>query len=188
MKAGSQFYYDKDTGTIREETRVALDTLSGMFSLVNIHIQDKEWFEKVEEQKQVNPILWEPNNEYYFIDENNNIFSTHLVVGDSSPKYLIGNAYKTVEDAQRALDRRLAYMELIRAIAEANEDWKPDWKDATQAKWYFICLPGILIVDLFSLPHNRCLPDELYIRSYEVGSKIIKALGDDKIKLAMGWE
>ena len=46
------------------------------------------------------------------------------------------NAYKTREEAQKAYNKAVALEKVNRRIIELQGDWKPDWKDENEKKYY----------------------------------------------------
>ena len=159
----------------------------------NIDVDDPgkypDWFEEIVDE--VNPILWKPEKgqDYYYYtagsfgdslgsDEWGGRMIDHL-------RYNHGILYPNYVVGCRARNRQLTYMELIRAIARANGGWVADWGDGDQEKWCFDYDAGIGMVQAI---YYKYLPPELYMESEEVAEQILQDLGEDKIKLAMGWE
>ena len=79
-------------------------------------------------------------------------------------------------------------LEVIDKIQELNKGWRPDWNDEEQKKYYFeyhrhpIGTPKIFQNYTETI---GILKDEFYFKSREIGCKLIKELGTNKIKLAL---
>ena len=72
---------------------------------------------------------------YYYVDS-----ALVVVVGhnynfvEDQKRILVGNCYKTQEEAGKERDRMIAIAEVNQIIREENGDWVPDWNDSEQLK------------------------------------------------------
>lgn len=89
-----------------------------------------EWFEEI--QKPTDSIHWKPkegDNYYYIVHSYNPLHNEILVsawIDDDHDKthYLLGNIYRSYEEAEKARDRRLAEVRLRR-----TSNFKPDFEN-----------------------------------------------------------
>ena len=74
-----------------------------------------------------------PSNgdEYFFYTTVGDIRS--LCSGDNKVR---PNVYKTKQEAQNAYNKAVALEKVNRRIIELQGDWKPDWKDENEKKYY----------------------------------------------------
>ena len=91
----------------------------------------KDWFEEIKEIKETD---WKPEHHqgYWFVTDYG--FVTQSVWandGIDNARYDVGNCYQTKEDAKHAEKVQIARTKIRR-----SSDFKPDWDDADQAKWY----------------------------------------------------
>lgn len=95
-----------------------------------------------------------------------------------------GNCYRTEEEAQHALDRRITITAVNDMIDEENDGWVPDWSDFSEGKCILAYSRGKIKVDCYSQYKH---PVELnYIESRESAKKIINKLTREQIKLIFG--
>jgi hypothetical protein len=90
---------------------------------------------------------------------------------------------KTEAEAVFVMEQRDAYRTLVMRIKELNAGWVPDWGSMDQDKYHFYLYLGDLGV--FFATANHVLPDELYLKTREIGNQLIIELGEDLIKLAL---
>lgn len=185
LLAGSEIEYNgEDSRQLRDNGEMSAWNVA--FFLTNRN--DPVWFKEIRKKKSVNSILWKPEDEedYYFINEENEVEDTYWISGDPSDegRYLVGNIYKTEEEAQETLNQQFAYAELVRAIAKANESYGP----MIEVRSSFVFLPDTGEIRVHSSLLVETCPREFTLRAEVLGEQIIEELGEDKIKLAMGWE
>lgn len=128
--------------------------------------------------------------EYWCIGGNGNIFSVKWMGSHSSEfRYALGNVYRTVEEAQAALDKQLATVRILDRIAELNaadNNWVADWDDKGQSKYrvtfnaekHKVCLGW-----------NGCIKSlsDAYYGSEQTIETVIKEMADDcKLMLEVG--
>ena len=127
-------------GTIFEEVVSDFDKLKELVRITPLGaktspqwtIQDinnfDEWFEKVEEAD------WKPKkgDEYWTVYEEGSISkSTWNDDCVDKGRYRMGNCHRTEDDAKHAKEVQIA-----RTKIEQSSDFKPDWNDDNQEKWY----------------------------------------------------
>jgi len=77
------------------------------------------------------------NNTYFYINLHGNItYTCESGCLEDEARYLLGNYFRTKEDAKKARDKQLAYMRLQDALLEYNDGWEPDWDDEHVKKYY----------------------------------------------------
>ena len=97
-----------------------------------------------------------------------------------------GNAY---EDYQKLLDsylekQLLTEQELVSCIAKHNGDWKLDWSNKVQEKYYFyleFCSERIIKLDYSWQNYSKERPDSHYMADREGVDSVIAELGEDRI-------
>lgn len=100
-----------------------------------------------------------------------------------------GTVFKTKEEAEAALPQRQAYSDLVRAIAEANHEykWKVDWTDKNQGKHHF-AVDHINQRVFQSETFRQQQKQEKEYACSRGSHKVWMQLGDKKIALAYGVE
>ena len=94
--------------------------------------------------------------------------------------YQIGNYFKTKEEAEFELNKRLVYQKLKDYALEHNEG-EIDWKNSKQEKWVisydnqFKCLRYRIRYTLSDI-------GQIYFSSCEIAREAVKAIGEDTIK------
>ena len=127
-------------GTIFEEVVSDFDELKELVRITPVGtktvpqwtIQDidnfNEWFEEVDKAG------WKPTkgDEYWSIYNNGDIDKSTWNDDDTDKeRYRMGNCYRTEEDAKHAKKVQIA-----RTRIKRSSNFKPDWNDRDQAKWY----------------------------------------------------
>ncbi len=128
--------------------------------------------------------------EYWCIGGDGNIFSVKWMGSHSSEfRYALGNVYRTVEEAQAALDKQLATVRILDRIAELNaadNNWVADWDDKGQSKYRVTFNAEKHKVCLGSNGCIKSLPDAYY-GSEKTIEAVIKEMADDcKLMLEVG--
>jgi len=77
---------------------------------------------------------------------------------------------------------------LINKIFQLNDGWLPDWTDSyiEHEKFYFEYNHSEQEIEIDNTYTYQPLKNELYFKSDEIGSQIIKELGMGLVKLAIG--
>lgn len=94
--------------------------------------------------------------------------------------YQIGNYFKTKEEAEFELNRRLVYQELKDYALEHNEG-EIDWKNSEQEKWVISYENQIKCFAYFI----KCVFSDIgqiYFSSRKIAQEAVKAIGEDRIK------
>jgi len=130
--------------------------------------------------------------EYWCIGGDGNIFSVKWMGSHSSEfRYALGNAYRTKEEAQAALDKQLATVRILDRIAELNAEqgWVADWDDEGQSKYYPLFnykTNKARFIKFHCASYLRELPDAYY-GSEKTIEAVIKEMADDcKLMLEVG--
>lgn len=130
FKAGDLFYiseygalvYDGGDGGVMAYSRSTLEKFPNIL---------KEWFEEIQEVP-TDSIHWKPkegDNYFYIVYSYNPLYNEVLVSAwidddDDKAHYLLGNIYRSYEEAEKARDRKLAKVRLRR-----TSTFKPDFKN-----------------------------------------------------------
>lgn len=163
FKAGKKFFldgsnalwsldgYDEDHEPISKVCAFSADTLKKFPNIL------KEWFEEIPERPKT---VWdlEDGDDIWVINEGR-IFEGVWGCADYSPERDAGDVFLIREDAEKELARRKAKVILERD----TKGFRPNWQDATQAKWavYY----DHEYSKLFSLSDFDTQSDEIYFAS-----------------------
>lgn len=135
----------------------------------------KEWFEEIQEEP-TDSIHWKPkkgDNYFYIIHSYNSLHNEVLVstwIDDDHDKthYLLGNIYRSHEEAEKARNRELAEVRLRR-----TSNFEPDWSNNDQNKWtvYYNHNDKELLVEATAFLQY---PSAIYFDTYDSIKKSIK--------------
>lgn len=153
-------------------------------NLSNLSEKEREQLLKLVERSNIpSKKRWraQGNEKYYFIDFKGYIDSlkeTNHAVDEYS--YKVGNYFKTSEEAEFELNKRLVYQELKDYALEHNEmgiNWTDD-----RIKWsiYYDAETECLTCDYWYT--NYCDIGQVYFSSAEIAQGAISAIGEDRIK------
>lgn len=100
------------------------------FTLEKFNILDSGWFEEIPEEYK----RWraEKYGRYYSISDNGVVYDRLEInhpIDDHS--YLIGNYFKTEEEAEKAVN----WLKALTTLRDDTKGFKPNWKDGSQLKW-----------------------------------------------------
>lgn len=138
--------------------------------------------------KEPEPKVWKPkeNEAYYYISIVGNILNTIWQNdGFDDGIYTIGNCFRTMEDAEFALEKQKIHTELKRFAQEHNET-EIDWNDEGQRKY-------LLYYD-YSCDCNHCndikinyyytmkCSNTVFFTSREIAEQAIEEIGADRLK------
>ena len=113
-----------------------------MNNLKALEQKHKELGEEIEKLKQAATVSYkrqraEFNKLYNYITDNGFIYSDQEAhMNTDQLHYDLGNYFLTLEEAERARDRQLAYVRMTDAIREANEGWVADVTNRCQVKYH----------------------------------------------------
>lgn len=127
---------------------------------------------------------WRAKNDeiYYFINYCNKVESW----SESNHKadkalFEAGNYFKTEEEAEFELNKRLVYQELKDYALEHNEE-DNDWSDSKKCKW-FITYSHSKFGGVFTDFHSDCQGlGQIYFNSQKIACDAIQSVGEDRIK------
>lgn len=99
-----------------------------------MELEDKLAYKK-EQLERLNHIY---TNGRYFLDEGGGIREIIPPINILAWERVIrqGNAFKTVEDAEKERDRRKLLYEFNQFKNERNDGWTPNWKDFNMSKYF----------------------------------------------------
>ena len=142
-------------------------------------------FNKKEEQNNKPKLFCESikeNEKYYYIDLCNGLldidFTTNYA-GSTYDKNLISqyNCYKTEEEAQKFLNHFILTSKIIQTRDLLNGDWKPDWNDGNEKK-YFIFMSNDRIEYDWYYNNKKSF---LYFKSEEIREQFRSLITDQEI-------
>lgn len=174
FKAGDMFYISQYGALIYDDGDfgVMAYSQSTLEKFPNIL---KEWFEEIQEEP-TDSIHWKPkkgDNYFYIIHSYNPLHNEVLVstwIDDDHDKthYLLGNIYRSHEEAEKARNRELAEVRLRR-----TSNFEPDWSNNDQNKWtvYYNHNDKELLVEATAFLQY---PSAIYFDTYDSIKKSIK--------------
>ena len=116
------------------------------------------------------------NNEISYIDTNGKIARFHCF-----------DIYRNLNNCltTKQAEKLLAINKLLNVAKYLNGDWKPDWQDITQNKWYLEEETGKGIsADSASLFNCRIC----YFKTKEFAEQAVEILGEDVVELALSTD
>lgn len=123
----------------------------------------------------------EYDEEYYFIDYCNKIDAwKELNYKTDKGLYELGNYFKTEEEAEFELNKRLVYQELKDYALEHNEN-DVDWTNVNQLKWGIFYDNESKCLD-YDYWYTRCYIGQIHFYSEETAREAVKAVGENRIK------
>ena len=116
-------------------------------------------------------------DKYYFYTFVGSICSN--IASDNNLKV---NTYKTREEAQKAYNKAVALEKIKRRIIELQDDWKPDWTNENEEKYYIqysYTARSFISICWYVTQHAASIP---YMKSKEVINTIMNEM-EDELKL-----
>ena len=146
-----------DYGTLERESDGDVAFMAP--TLEKFNLLDSEWFEEIPEGYK----RWRAKSgeTYYYIDSEGEVYDdkeqyVHLDDGG----FLIGNYFKTREEAEKTVE----WLKAFAVLRDDTKGFKPDWGDDEQKKWgvYYAHTMEGLVVDLSYLcqDHIICFATE----------------------------
>lgn len=134
--------------------------------------------EKANKQKNK---TWEPENDekYYYAYSMGGVYSDYWTGSlEDKNRYLIGNCFKTKEDAEFAIEKLKVVAELKR-FAEENNECAIDWNDIQDKHIIYLnCATGELcLAKKYSNNYGN-----IVFTSEEIARQAIKTIGEDRLK------
>lgn len=117
------------------------------------------------------------NDKYYFYTSSGSIHFNSVSNDD-----LKVNVYKTREEAEKAYNKAVAVEKVKRRIIELQGDWKPDWTDVDEIKFYILyhhTSKSFRSIEWVITQYNTSIP---YMKNTEIAETIIKEM-EDELKL-----
>ena len=126
--------------------------------------------------------IWKPEyDEWYFYVSGYGIVRSNVWINDciDNGYYEIGNCFKTEEEAKFALEKLKVETEL-RRFAEENNEYKIDWKNRNQNKWfiYYDYVMKNIGVVYDTVLRTHCI----YFSSKEIAEQAIQVIGVNRLK------
>lgn len=90
--------------------------------------------------------------------------------------------HSTISTSRQQLEQLLALNKLMNTAKYLNGDWKPDWDDEYENKFYIYCLFGKLSICQKQRANHGCVAFE----SDELAKQAIEILGEEEVKKALG--
>lgn len=132
-------------------------------------------------EKSLNKV-WKPENdeECFYITSDGDV-NSFLYDEDEwcNKTYIIGNCYKTANEAEFTVEKLKVIAELKRYVQQHNTE-KIDWNDTDQSKCYIYYNNVSKIID-FGFIHSMKSID-IYFTSREIAEQAVKEIGEERIK------
>ena len=166
-----------------EEMENKMDDINITINMENLSKEERDTLLSLVEKanKPVNKV-WKPeyDSDYYFIRNNGQICNTNFIKSDiDKERFILGNCFKTEEEAEFALERQKVITELKRFAIEHN-DGEIDWNSKIQNIYclYYREHRGDIEADYFC---SR-LWDGVFFTSKKTAEQAIEAIGEERIK------
>lgn len=166
-----------------EEMENKMDDINITINMENLSKEERDTLLSLVEKanKPVNKV-WKPeyDSDYYFIRNNGQICHTNFIKSDiDKERFILGNCFKTEEEAEFALERQKVITELKRFAIEHN-DGEIDWNSKIQNIYclYYREHRGDIEADYFC---SR-LWDGVFFTSKKTAEQAIEAIGEERIK------
>ena len=166
-----------------EEMENKMDNINITINMENLSKEERDTILSLVEKanKPVNKV-WKPeyDSDYYFIRNNGQICHTNFIKSDiDKERFILGNCFKTEEEAEFALERQKVITELKRFAIEHN-DGEIDWNSKIQNIYclYYREHRGDIEADYFC---SR-LWDGVFFTSKKTAEQAIEAIGEERIK------
>lgn len=145
-----------------------------------MELEDKLAYKK-EQLERLNHIY---TNGRYFLDEGGGIREIIPPINILAWERVIrqGNAFKTVEDAEKERDRRALLHEFNQFKNERNDGWTPNWKDFNMSK-YFVAAASDGYLKSVSMYCTDSFVQFGYFHNYKDCMDAIEKFGDRIKKL-----
>ena len=123
-------------------------------------------------------------NDRYFLDEGGGVRELIPPVNILAWERVIrqGNAFKTVEDAEKERDRRALLHEFNQFKNERNDGWTPNWKDFNMSK-YFVAADSDGYLKSVSMYGTDSFVQFGYFKNREDCQRAIEIFGEEIIDL-----
>lgn len=140
-----------------------------------MELEDKLAYKK-EQLERLNHIY---TNGRYFLDEGGGIREIIPPINILAWERVIrqGNAFKTVEDAEKERDRRKLLYEFNQFKNERNDGWTPNWKDFNMSK-YFVAADSDGYLKSVSMYGTDSFVQFGYFHNYKDCMDAIEKFGD----------
>lgn len=142
--------------------------------------KEKSTFEKIVFKKVKKKLTYEKIAEKLFQYENHYYIDSNGKIKKTLSGWYCPNAAPT----EHQLQRLLAINKLINVAYYLNDDWKPNWDDDTQEKYFVFYNHASKTIEI---EYNKiCNSEVTYFKSTELAEQAIEILGEETIKLALG--
>lgn len=166
---------------VKEDNKMDSNTLQ--ISMKNLSEEERNMLlSLIEKANKPKSKVWKPEygEEYYFIRNNGQICYTDWINSDvDKERFVLGNCFKTEDEAKFALEKLKVITELKRFALEHNEG-EIDWSNSEQKKYYifYSCYYNSIAADYVTFAkHNT-----IYFTSGEIVKQAIKEIGEDRLK------
>ncbi len=92
--------------------------------------------------------------------------------------------------SEKQLEKLLAINKLMNVAKYLNGDWKPDWNNPCENKYYIYMVRGCVKIDRLCISPNSSISNHatVYFKSKELAQQAIDILGKDTICLALSTD
>lgn len=181
IKADTQGFKWSDE-MFEEEMENKMDNKNITINMENLSDEERNTLlSLIEKANKPKSKVWKPEygEEYYFIRNNGQICYTPWINVDADKEsFVLGNCFKTEEEAKFALEKLKVITELKRFAIEHNEG-EIDWNDNKQYK-YILCFDhdeNCVNIDMFTWVQYQHA-----FTSREIAEQAIKEIGEERLK------
>lgn len=88
--------------------------------------------------------------------------------------------------SQKQIEKLISINKLLNVAKYLNREWKPNWKDADERKYFIYICPRDCYIGVKSATIH--MSDIVYFKSEELAKQAIEILGEDAIKTALSTD
>lgn len=118
-------------------------------------------------------------NETYYVDYNGNIIKTDI---NNELARLDPNNCTSEKQAEKLI----SINKLLNVAKYLNREWRPNWKDADERKYFIYTCPRDYYIGVKSATVH--MSDIVYFKSEELAKQAIEILGEETIKTALSTD
>lgn len=188
---GHYVIYGKITGYIPGRIIMSFNEFKERLNMEKeVKIQVPEGYEIDEENSTFKCIKFKPIKKVETYDDvARELFyskETYYICSQGEIKHLMENKGPSNESnncvTEKQAEKLLAINKLMNVASYLNKDWKPDWKDQAQNKFYIFIRNDEIRIDYVAVSNDGAVvfPDR------ETAQRATKILGEETIRLALG--
>lgn len=156
-----------------------------MSSVKELEEKVNELLKKIETLKQKEKVKeleypFEIGEKCWFINSSGSLFQdTWDTAQISFDRYSQGNIFKTKEDAEREHDKRALLTRFRQFRDKCNGEWKPDWINSQEYKYFMRYFSGCKSCDVTYCVHGDLFSSFGYFKNEDDCKRAIELFGDE---------